>query len=146
MAVSLETRVPFLDHRLAALAARIPIGRKIAGRRGKLILRTLLRRHLPDKLFERPKAGFGIPVGAWLRGPLREWAEDLLAPQRLAADGCFDAAVIRRRWDDHLAGTADSTQAMWAILMFQAWLGNQSPPATNATDDGTNCCVGEVTG
>lgn len=125
MACSLETRVPFLDHRVAQLAARIPIERKIAGAQGKLILRKLLNRHLPESLFDRPKAGFAVPVGAWLRGPLRDWAEELLAPARLGQEGWFDAAAVHGRWRDHLSGRRDSTDAIWAILMFQAWLREQ---------------------
>ena len=126
MAVSLETRVPFLDHRVAEAAARIPLDLKVRGGGGKHILRQLLYRHVPARLFDRPKAGFAIPVGEWVRGPLRGWAEDLLDPARLRADGWFNTEVVRRRWDDHLAGRRDSTQAIWSILMFQAWLDQQS--------------------
>jgi asparagine synthase (glutamine-hydrolysing) len=121
MAVSLETRVPFLDHRVAELAARIPIGMKIRGGSGKRILRRLLYREAPQRLFERPKAGFGIPVGEWIRGPLRPWAEALLDRRRLAQQGWFDPAVVERRWNEHRRGERDSSQALWAILMFQAW-------------------------
>jgi len=127
MAVSLETRVPFLDHRVAAVAARIPLSMKIRDGRGKHVLRELLYRHAPRALFERPKAGFAIPVGQWLRGPLRPWAEELLAPARLAAEGYFDAAAVGARWRDHLSGRRDGTAALWAVLMFQAWLAEQAP-------------------
>ncbi|MGE5722832.1 MAG: asparagine synthase (glutamine-hydrolyzing) [Sphingomonadales bacterium] len=120
MAVSLETRVPFLDHRVAELAARIPIGMKIRGGKGKHILRQLLYREAPAALFERPKAGFGIPLGEWLRGPLEEWAQDLLGPS-LEQDGFFNAPAVRERWRQHLSGERDSAHALWAILMFQAW-------------------------
>ena len=122
MAVSLETRVPFLDHRVADVAARIPLSLKIGGGRGKLILRHLLARHVPAALIDRPKTGFGIPVGEWLKGPLREWAEDLLDPAALRAEGWFDHRLVERRWRDHLGGSRDSTAAIWSILMFQAWL------------------------
>lgn len=122
MAVSLETRVPFLDHRVAALAARIPLAMKIRRRHGKHILRQMLYRELPAALFERPKAGFAVPVGDWIKGPLRPWAEDLLAPQRMAEEGWFNPAIVHRRWQAHLAGRRDSTRALWAILMFQSWL------------------------
>jgi asparagine synthase (glutamine-hydrolysing) len=132
MAVSLETRVPFLDHRVAALAARIPVGMKIRGGRGKHILRRLLHREAPEPLFDRPKAGFGIPVGDWIRGPLRPWAEALLDPGRLAAEGWFDPARIQRRWTQHLRGEADSTQALWAVLMFQSWLDRQAEVSSKA--------------
>ena len=125
MAVSLETRVPFLDHRVAEVAARIPIGLKTRGPAGKYILRQLLYRHVPAALFDRPKAGFAVPVGQWIRGPLRPWAEALLDPARMAADGWLDPAAVRRRWTDHLSGKRDSTPALWAILMFQAWLAEQ---------------------
>lgn len=126
MAVSLETRVPFLDHRLAALAARVPQSMKIRGRQGKYILRQLLYREAPKELFERPKAGFAVPVGKWIKGPLRPWAEDLLDPGRMANEGWFKPAIVHRRWQDHLAGRRDSTPALWAVLMFQAWLRAQS--------------------
>jgi asparagine synthase (glutamine-hydrolysing) len=121
MSVSLETRVPFLDHRVAAVAARIPIQMKIRGGSGKHILRQLLYREAPRQLFERPKAGFGIPVGEWIRGPLRGWAEELLDQRRLKEDGFFDPAIVHGRWQQHLSGQSDSTHAIWSILMFQAW-------------------------
>ncbi|WP_277923517.1 asparagine synthase (glutamine-hydrolyzing) [Sphingomonas sp. TREG-RG-20F-R18-01] len=129
MAVSLETRVPFLDHRVAAVAARIPLAMKIKDGRGKHVLRELLYRHAPRALFERPKAGFAIPIGSWLRGPLRPWAEELLAPARLAAEGYFDATAVQARWRDHLSGRRDATAALWAVLMFQAWHAEQETPA-----------------
>lgn len=126
MAVSLETRVPFLDHRVAAVAARIPVEMKIGSGRGKLIIRELLGKHVPSELFERPKAGFAVPVGEWIKGPLRDWAEDLLQPSRMASEGWFDPSIVSRRWQDHLSGRRPSTQAIWAILMFQAWLREQN--------------------
>jgi asparagine synthase (glutamine-hydrolysing) len=122
MAVSLETRVPFLDHRVAELAARIPLSMKVKGGKGKHILRELLYREAPRALFERPKTGFGIPVGEWLKGPLRPWAEELLDRGRMRGEGWFDAETVHRRWADHLSGRRDSTPALWAVLMFQAWL------------------------
>ena len=121
MAVSLETRVPFLDHRVAELAARIPLSMKVRGGKGKHILRKLLYREAPACLFDRPKAGFAIPVGEWLRGPLRPWAEDLLCRDRLNNDGFFDVDIVHGRWKQHLSRQRDSTPAIWAILMFQAW-------------------------
>jgi len=126
MAVSLETRVPFLDHRVAELAAFIPLEMKIRDGKGKQILRELLYREAPERLFDRPKAGFGIPVGEWMKGPLRPWAEELLDRRRLAEQGFFDADIVRRRWRQHLRGESDSTPALWAILMFQAWLSEQA--------------------
>jgi asparagine synthase (glutamine-hydrolysing) len=121
MAVSLETRVPFLDHRIAELAARIPLDMKLRDGRGKHLLRKLLHREVPPALVDRPKAGFGIPIGEWIKGPLRPWAEDLLESRALKSDGWFDPAIVQARWHDHLSGQRDSTPALWAILMFQAW-------------------------
>lgn len=122
MAVSLETRVPFLDHRLAAVAARIPLAMKVRGGKGKHILRAALFERAPAALFDRPKAGFAVPVGQWIKGPLREWAEGLLDSKRLASEGYFDPLIVQARWADHLSGRRDSTAAIWSILMFQAWL------------------------
>jgi len=132
MAVALETRVPFLDHRVAELAARIPLALKIRGGRGKQVLRRLLDTLVPRDLIERPKAGFAIPVGAWIKGPLRHWAEELLEPGAMRADGWLDPDVVQRRWRDHLSGRRDSTPAIWAILMFQAWLRAQRSAAAEA--------------
>ena len=126
MAVSLETRVPFLDHRLAAVAARIPLSMKVHGGTGKQILRKALFARVPAALFDRPKAGFAVPVGEWIKGPLRDWAETLLDPRRLGSEGWFDPAIVAARWADHLSGRRDSTAAIWSILMFQAWLDEQS--------------------
>ena len=127
MAVSLESRVPLLDHRLAELAARIPLAMKIEGATGKAVLRRLLERHVPKALFDRPKAGFAVPVGEWLRGDLRDWAEELLSPKSLADGGYFDPAVVGPRWAEHLSGRRDSTQAIWTVLMFEAWRREQAP-------------------
>lgn len=121
MAVSLEIRVPFLDHRVAAVAARIPLQMKIRDGRGKNILRKLLYSHAPEKLFDRPKTGFGIPVSTWIRGPLRDWAEDLLDPRRLREEGYFDAEKVHQRWNQHKQGGVDHVSSLWPILMFQAW-------------------------
>jgi asparagine synthase (glutamine-hydrolysing) len=121
MAVSLEARVPFLDHRVAELAARIPLSMKVRDGKGKHILRELLYREAPRPLFDRPKAGFAIPVGQWIKGSLRPWAEELLDKRAMAADGFFNPDIVHRRWQDHLSGRRDSTPALWAVLMFQAW-------------------------
>lgn len=127
MATSLETRVPFLDHRVAELAWRLPLHMKIRGNEGKWALRQVLYKHVPRELIERPKAGFCIPVGQWLRGPLRDWAESLLNGQRLQAEGYFHPAPIRNRWAEHLNGQRDHTASLWAVLMFQAWLQENTP-------------------
>jgi len=122
MASSLETRVPFLDHRVAELAWQFPIGVKIMGGQGKWPLRQVLYRHVPRELIDRPKAGFGIPVGQWLRGPLRPWAENLLDQNRLSAEGYFYPEPISKKWAEHLSGRRDHTASLWAVLMFQSWL------------------------
>ncbi len=128
MACSLETRVPFLDHRVVELVWRIPMNMKIRGNTGKWALRQVLYKYVPKELIERPKAGFAIPIGQWLRGPLRDWAEDLLSETRLNAEGYFYAKPIRQAWAEHLTGRRDNTAKIWSILMFQAWLQEQSRP------------------
>ena len=121
MAVSLESRIPFLDPAVTALACRISPALKFGKGGGKAILKTLLHRYVPRELVDRPKAGFAIPVGLWLRGELRGWAEELLSESALSAEGLFDPAVVRARWQRHLAGTEDATQPLWSVLMYQAW-------------------------
>ena len=122
MAVSLEAREPLLDHRLVELAWTFPLSMKVRGGQGKWLLRQLLERYVPKELFERPKKGFGIPVGDWLRGPLRDWAEDLLDERRLRDEGYLDAGRIHAAWKAHLAGTGNWQYHMWTTLMFVAWL------------------------
>jgi asparagine synthase (glutamine-hydrolysing) len=126
MAVSLETRVPMLDHRVVELAWRLPPHLKIRGTRGKHILRSVLARYVPPELTERAKMGFSVPLDDWLRGPLRCWAEALLDPVRLRREGFFNAEPIRIHWQEHLSGVCNRQQSLWAILMFQAWLEAQS--------------------
>jgi asparagine synthase (glutamine-hydrolysing) len=122
MAVSLETRVPMLDHRVAEVAWRLPLSMKIRNGKGKWALRQILYRHVPAELVERPKTGFGIPIGQWLRGPLRDWAEALLAEERLRDEGFLSAPHVRALWYDHIDGKRDWTTRLWHVLMFQAWL------------------------
>lgn len=122
MGVSLEAREPLLDHRLVEFAWRLPRALKIRGGQGKWPLRQVLYRHVPRALIERPKSGFALPLGDWLRGPLRAWAEALLDEGRLKREGYFQAAPIRARWAEHLAGRHNWQYHLWDVLMFQAWL------------------------
>jgi asparagine synthase (glutamine-hydrolysing) len=122
MAVSLESRAPFLDHRVVEFAWRIPMHQKIRNGEGKWILRQLLYRYVPQSLIDRPKMGFGVPIDSWLRGPLREWAADLLAPERLRREGFFDADAVKAVWDEHQSGAKNNSHLLWGVLMFQAWL------------------------
>jgi asparagine synthase (glutamine-hydrolysing) len=122
MAVSLETRVPFLDHRVAELAWQLPLNMKIRNGQGKWALRQVLYKYVPKELIDRPKAGFAIPVGQWLRGPLKDWAEALLDEKRLELEGYFYPKPIRDKWVQHLSGRFDHTPSLWAVLMFQSWL------------------------
>lgn len=121
MAISLETRVPFLDPDVLAVSARLPTKMKIRAGQGKWALRQILYKHVPRELIERPKTGFGIPVGEWLRGPLRGWAEDLLSEENLRRDGLIDPAPVRQAWAEHLSGRRDWTHRLWIILMLMAW-------------------------
>jgi asparagine synthase (glutamine-hydrolysing) len=121
MAVSLEVRVPILDHRVVEFAWSLPNHMKIRDGQSKWLLRQLLYKYAPADLFDRPKKGFEIPIGQWLRGPLREWAEDLLSEQALKRNGLLNPVPIRKKWQEHLSLTHDRTRSLWTILMFQTW-------------------------
>lgn len=122
MSQSLETRAPFLDHRVVEFAWKIPQSMKIKNNTSKWILRKILHKRIPEKMVNRPKMGFGVPIDGWLRGPLKEWAVDLLDKSRLKNDGFFDADIVQNKWMEHLSGKRNSHHQLWNILMFQAWL------------------------
>ncbi|NCT83560.1 MAG: asparagine synthase (glutamine-hydrolyzing) [Comamonadaceae bacterium] len=121
MATSLETRAPLLDHRVVEFAWRVPMHQKIRAGKGKWLMRELLYRDVPRELIERPKQGFAVPLDAWLRGPLRDWAADLIEPRALHRAGLFDVAEVQRRWQEHLSGKRNWHYQIWDVLMFQAW-------------------------
>ena len=121
MAVSLESRAPFLDHQLIEHSFRIPLSLKIRERKGKWILRRILANHFPAALLERPKSGFNMPIAGWLRSDLRPWTEHLLAPDRIKSSGFFDEATVSQTWREHLSGKRDHHNKLWNLLMFEAW-------------------------
>ena len=127
MAVSLETRVPFLDRGILDLAWRLPLDAKLRGGQTKWLLRQVLERHVPVALVERPKMGFGLPIGSWLRGVLAPWAEHLLEERRLRAQGLLDPDPIRRAWDLHRAGRRDLGYELWDVLVLQSWIDRWMP-------------------
>lgn len=125
MAVSLETRLPLLDHDLVEFSWQLPMDLKIKKGHSKWLLKELLGHYVPKELFERPKKGFSVPLGAWLREELRDWAHELLDPSKIQQQGFLNQQVITHLWDRHCAGTLDASQELWAVLMFQAWLENE---------------------
>lgn len=125
MAVSLETRVPMLDHRVIEFAWSLPLSLRVRGGEGKWLLKQLLDRYVPRALTDRPKTGFGIPIDSWLRGPLRDWAEALLGESRLRRDGFLNPAPIRQKWLEHVGGRRNWAYWLWDIIMFQTWWDEQ---------------------
>jgi asparagine synthase (glutamine-hydrolysing) len=133
MAVSLETRTPFLDHRVVEFAATLPLRMKLRQKQSKWILRRLLDRYVPRKFVERPKMGFGVPLHDWLRGPLRDWAEAKLEPSRLARRGVFDPVEVRHVWEEHVRGYSNNAATLWPVLMYDSWADETAIPGEVAT-------------
>jgi asparagine synthase (glutamine-hydrolysing) len=125
MGVSLESRAPFLDHRVVEFAWRVPVSMKVRNGKRKWLLRQVLYRYVPPRLVERPKVGFSVPIERWLRGPLSEWAQSLIEETRLRKEGFFEVEPVRQKWAEHQAGKHNWQNCLWNVLMFQAWLESQ---------------------
>lgn len=121
MACSLEARVPILDHRVVEFAWSLPLSLCVREGKEKWLLRQVLYKYVPSRLIERPKMGFGVPIGEWMRGPLREWCEELLSPSRISENGIFDVDMVTRAWREHVTGTRSWHYHLWDVLMFQSW-------------------------
>ncbi|MGB5051840.1 MAG: asparagine synthase (glutamine-hydrolyzing) [Caldilineaceae bacterium] len=134
MGVSLESRAPLLDHRVVEFALSLPLGLKVRNGQGKWLLRQVLDRYVPSTLIDRPKMGFGVPIHEWLRGPLRGWAEELLSVERLRREGYLHAESVRSAWTAHLDQHPAYHSALWNVLMFQAWLAEESAPKAGAAN------------
>jgi asparagine synthase (glutamine-hydrolysing) len=133
MAVGLEARVPFLDHRVVEFSLKLPLHFKIRGGSSKWILREVLHKYVPPEIVRRPKMGFGVPIDRWLRGPLRDWAEDLLSVRSLSQHGLLNVQLIRRKWQEHLAHARNWQYLLWDVLIFQFWLRETNRSLVNET-------------
>ena len=129
MGVSLETRVPMLDHNVVEFAWRLPPHMKVRGREAKWLLKQLLRKYIPAALIDRPKMGFGVPVNQWILGPLRDWAEDLLSEDRLRRDGVLNTRLARELWLRHMKHPSIEGDSVWQLLMLQSWLSARGAPS-----------------
>jgi asparagine synthase (glutamine-hydrolysing) len=125
MSVSLETRVPLLDHNVLEFAWSLPLSLKIKNGISKWPLRQLLYKYVPKEMIERPKAGFAVPIDEWLRGPLKEWASDLLNEKHIQQQGFLNARLVQELWQEHLSNKRNCAAQLWSVLMFQAWLAQQ---------------------